>query len=185
MITMKIIGVGLNKTGTTTLGECLRYWGYRHQSFSPLAFDLYVRGRCSEVLAYAGEFDSFDDWPWPLLYPQLDEAFPNSLFILTTRASAEAWYRSLCRHADRTGPTRFRTYVYGHAMPHGHRSEHIALYERHNWSVRQYFQGRPQHLLEVCWENGDGWQQLAAFLRKPIPSVPFPHLNKSDDSELG
>jgi hypothetical protein len=31
----------------------------------------------------------------------------------------------------------------------------------------------------VCWENGDGWKELANFLEKPVPDQPFPHINKT------
>ncbi len=30
---MKVFGIGLNKTGTTTLGLCLQHWGFRHKSY--------------------------------------------------------------------------------------------------------------------------------------------------------
>jgi hypothetical protein len=45
--------------------------------------------------------------------------------------------------------------------------------------VRAYFAGRPDDLLEVCWEAGDGWKELASFLGQPVPALPFPHLNKA------
>ena len=31
---MKVFGVGLQKTGTTTLGECFKMLGYKHLSYS-------------------------------------------------------------------------------------------------------------------------------------------------------
>ncbi|MBI1373228.1 MAG: hypothetical protein GC159_10895 [Phycisphaera sp.] len=175
---MKIVGIGMNKTGTKTLGACLRHWGCRHQTFSAELFDQWVAGCVADLIAHAGFYDSFEDWPWPLLYRQLDTAYPGSRFILTTRISSEVWFDSLCRHAERTGPTRFRTHVYGHAMPHDHRDDHIAVYERHNDEVRRYFATRPDQFIELCWERGDGWEQLADFLGRPVPAIPFPHLNK-------
>jgi len=176
---MKIVGIGLNKTGTTTLGVCLRYWGLNHISFSAKGFDVWRERDIDRLMRWVGMFDSFEDWPWPLIYPQIDQAFPGSKFILTRRADPQVWYASLCKHALRTGPTRFRAEIYGHAMPQDHQAEHIALYEDHLLAVRRYFKDRPQDLLEVCWEEGDGWQKLSSFLGFDCPTVPFPHANKS------
>lgn len=64
-------------------------------------------------------------------------------------------------------------------MPHEHEKEHIQFYENHNKSAREYFKDRPQDLLEVCWEAGDGWRELAEFLNRESPKIPFPHANKS------
>ena len=81
----KVFGVGWAKTGTTTLGECLRLLGSRHQSaMFGLVPDLEAGRR--EVIADAAEpFDSVEDWPWLLLYRELDVRYPGSRFVLTTR----------------------------------------------------------------------------------------------------
>lgn len=175
---MKIIGVGLNKTGTTTLGECLKHWNYTHCSYTLKAFHFWRDQQKEELIQFASRFDSFEDWPWPLCYRELDAAFPGSKFILTTRKTPEIWFDSLCKHADRTGPTEFRKVIYGHEMPHNHEKHHLAFYHRHNEEVRNYFAERPTDFIELCWENGHGWKQLSGFLDKPIPTVPFPHANK-------
>ncbi|TAM96045.1 MAG: hypothetical protein EPN40_09640 [Rhodanobacteraceae bacterium] len=182
---MKIIGIGLNKTGTTTLGACLKIWGLSHLAFSESAFDLWQRNEIPELLEMAEAFESFEDWPWPLVYRPFDEKFPGSKFILTLRSSADIWFASLCKHADRTGPTRFREAIYGYAMPHDHKDRHIQIYEDHLAAVRSYFAHRPGDLLEVCWENGDGWEELARFLGYRTPTVPFPHMNRSPTEPTG
>lgn len=69
----KIFGIGWAKTGTTTLGECLRLLEYRHTSHR---FDLvrHLPSRNLEpIFDVVDEFDSFEDWPWILLYRELDE----------------------------------------------------------------------------------------------------------------
>jgi hypothetical protein len=176
---MKIVGIGLNKTGTKTLGACFRHWGLKHQSFNEEAFELWRRKEVEELLKWVGEYESFEDWPWPLIYADIDRKYPEAKFILTKRKNPETWFHSLCKHADRTGPTIFRKYIYGHELPHHHKAEHIQLYEHHIESVRKYFQHRPDDFLEVCWENGDGWQELARFLGYEAPCIPFPHENKA------
>jgi len=178
---MKVFGIGLNKTGTTTLGICLQQMGFRHTSSNLELTRSVGRGELGPVFDFAEEHESFEDWPWPLLYRELDRRFPGSKFILTTRRDAETWLRSLKNHATLTGPTEFRRIAYGHDMPHGNEADHIARYERHNREVREYFRERPGDLLEVCWETGSGWKELGAFLDRPVPDLPLPHTNRSAD----
>jgi hypothetical protein len=175
----KVLGVGLNKTGTTTLGACLKQLGYRHVTWDRDAFELWRAGRIEDVLERMDAWDSFEDWPWPLVYRELDRRHPDARFVLTVRKDADSWFESLRKHAERTGPTVFREAIYGHAMPHGRRDEHVAIYARHNAEVRAWFRGRPGKLLEVCWERGDGWDALAPFLGHGVPAAAFPHLNRS------
>ena len=131
------------------------------------------------LIERASGYQSFEDWPWALCYRELDQAFPNSRFILTRRRSPDEWYQSLCAHADHTGPTRFREAIYGYEMPHQHRDEHIQYYENHLKKVRNYFRNRPDDLLVVCWEDGDDWRILAKFMGTPVPGIPFPHANRN------
>jgi len=176
---MKIIGIGLNKTGTKTLGACFRHWGLKHKSFDVEAFELWRRKEYRKLLKWAEGYESFEDWPWPMIYKDIDQKFQEAKFILTRRKNPEVWFQSLCKHADRTGPTIFRKYVYGYEMPHHYKNEHIKLYKGHNESVRKYFHDRPNDFLEVCWEDGAGWQELARFLGYEVPNIPFPHENRA------
>jgi Sulfotransferase domain len=176
---MKVVGVGLHKTGTTTLSVCMRHWKFKHISSDRKAFDMYVRGDISGLLEIAAQYDSFEDWPWPLVYREIDRRFPSSKFILTKRSNPQVWFESLCKHAERTGPTNYRRIVYGKAMPHGYKESHIQRYEEHNAEVEAYFRDKPGQLLVVCWENGDGWDELSEFLGLERPSIPFPHANKA------
>jgi hypothetical protein len=175
----KVFGVGLNKTGTSTLGACLTTLGYRHQSYSSAALRAYVDGRVSDLVEMARGFDSCEDWPWPLVWRELYGRYGHGArFVLTTRASSQAWVESLKAHSLNTHPTRaMRPVIYGHYYPHGYEAEHRAAYERHNDAVRSFFAREAPHaLLEVCWETGDGWPQLCGFLSHPVPEAPFPHV---------
>jgi hypothetical protein len=178
---MKVFGIGLNKTGTTTLGLCLKHFGYRHTSSDVTLARHVGRGELEPVFAHADRYDSFEDWPWPLIYRELDTRYPGSKFVLTTRRDAETWLKSLKNHALLTGPTEFREIAYGYPMPHGREAEHIERYERHNREVREYFAGRPEDLLELCWETGSGWKELCGFLGQEVPDLPVPHSNRSVD----
>ncbi len=175
----------MNKTGTKTLGTCFQAFGLNHRSYDPLLLAAFAKGDREAIYRVSDACESFEDWPWPLLYREFDARYPDAKFILTIRKDPEIWFESLCRHADRTGPTTDRQIVYGYPEPYGYRDEHILIYNRHNRDVSAWFAGREQKLLQVCWEEGDGWEKLSVFLGLPVPRIPFPHQNKSRSGEEG
>ncbi len=180
---MKILGVGLQKTGTTTLGASLNLMGYRHQSYAVRAAEMYTHGSIEELLIWTDRFDSFDDVPWALLYQEFDQRHPGSKFVLTRRRSTEAWFTSLRKHIARLGrksaTLEMNQAIYGRPDPQNDKPGAIAVYEQHLRSVREYFADRPEDFIELCWEDGHGWQELAGFLGRPAPAQSFPHANKA------
>lgn len=178
----KVIGVGFHKTGTTTLGECLSLLGYNHISCSREAFILYKASELSALLRLMDFFDSFEDWPWPLIYKEAFEKYPDAKFILTTRQDEAVWFNSLSKHVLRPVAHQFnyRDHIYGRPNPTEHKDICVSKYLQHNQDVRDFFADKPGSLIEVCWEKGDGWEELCSFLEYDIPDVPFPHKNLGD-----
>jgi hypothetical protein len=60
----------------------------------------------------------------------------------------------------------------------------VHRYESHRRRVLDHFSGREQDLLVVCWETGDGWNELCRFLQRPLPDQRFPHENDRRDFEI-
>lgn len=184
---MKIVGIGCNKTGTKTLRTMCEAWGLHHRSYdsdridvSP-AYDLWAAGDLEALMAIVDEHDSLEDWPWMLLYREIDERFPDSKFVLTVRRDAETWYRSMCNMAVRIGPmVLFENAVYGSGMPQGNREGYVGAYVRHNAEVLTYFADRPDQLHIVCWETGEGVDTLPAFLGQD--AIQIPKSNSSPDN---
>ncbi|MDV3351385.1 sulfotransferase [Leptothoe sp. LEGE 181152] len=174
----KIVGVGLGKTGTTSLAYCLTYLGYRHQWYDPDVQLSFQKNR-KAVLEILSNKDSCEDFPWPYLYQDIDEIYPDSKFILTLRKDPETWYASLCKHFDRGGTNQQKQIAYGYSTPRGFKKEHIDLYLKHAQAVQNHFSDRPDKLLVVCWENGDGWREICRFLGHSEPNISFPHANKA------
>lgn len=175
---IKVVGIGLNKTGTKSLCACMRHWGLNHISCSVEAFDLWRNDDFNTLLSWVDKYDSFEDWPWPLIYKLIDVQYPGTKLILTRRKDSETWFDSLCKHAERTGPTLYRKLIYGYEMPHDHKAHHIKIYNDHMESSRDYFNNRRDDFLEVCWEEGDDWSKLSNFLNFECPADLFPHENK-------
>lgn len=173
----KVFGIGLNKTGTTSLGICLKKMGYKHLSCRRDLLEHYTKGYTESVYKVIDDYDSFEDWPYPLMYVDLFKEYPNSKFILTVRSSAEKWLRSLMEHSLYTNPfVHCRKMAYGYSYPHYAQAQHIQFYEAHNRAVVDFFKrmGAEDRLLFACWEQGHGWAELAAFLGRPAPDEPFP-----------
>ena len=177
----KVFGIGWAKTGTTTLGRCLSILGYLHHGPRlDLVLDV-ANSDLRRIKHLAEEHESFTDWPWTLLYRELDKTFPGSRFVLTTRAP-ERWIRSyLNMIAGQGEPTEslnsIRRVIYGIPFPNSSSSDLLARYHRHTNNVLEYFKDRPNSLLVCDWENGDGWEKLCNFLGKPVPAAAFPHEN--------
>lgn len=118
------------------------------------------------------------------MYRELALRYPEARFILTLRRSPEAWVESLKRHSLLTSPKgSCRRLAYGYPYPHGVEAEHIEIYHRHNAEVQAFFaeRGEEGRLRVLCWEDGDGWVELCGFLGHPVPDMPFPRANVTDE----
>lgn len=175
-----MFGIGLNKTGTKTLAACLRQLGFAHLSYRRDLLQKVRDGKLKGVYRAIDAFESFDDWPYPLIYRELAGHYPDARFVLTLRTDADVWLGSLKRHALRTPPfNHSRKLVYGRAYPQGNEAHFREFYRRHEREVRAHFaQHGPERLLVLCWERGDGWQELCGFLGLEVPDTPFPHENR-------
>lgn len=185
----KVFGIGWAKTGTTTLGQCFRTLGYDHQGQNLALIERMMRGSAERAMQIAGEKQSFEDWPWPLLYRELDAAFAGSRFVLTTRDPGR-WlssYRAMLTAEGAPTPqmASIRQYIYGFDVATASDDELMARFCLHDTEVREHFRHRPSDLLVVDWERGDGWAQLCGFLDVAVPEEPFPHLNRRGSLDEG
>jgi hypothetical protein len=173
----KIFGIGMFKTGLTSLGVALEILGYRQSNEEwyhghipddpwntcPAQWSRYI----PVLLERARQFDALKDYPWMFLYREMDREFPNARFIYTMRdpEAVAASNRNLWRvrgAQEENIPSRERI---------------IQRYLDHQRSVLEYFTGRT-NLLVVNWGEKSGWNELCEFLGRSQPTVPFPHANK-------
>jgi hypothetical protein len=92
----------------------------------------------------------------------------------------DKWYRSIASHFG-ANAYHIQQLTYGDDAPApvGHEARYKEVYEAHNRAVSEYFSGRPQDLLVMELEKGDGWAKLGAFLNVPVPDGPFVRTNTS------
>lgn len=182
---MKVFCVGLGKTGTSTFAECMSRLGFLHRTGpGPYGLLQWRAGNSDALLDLAERYDSLDDYPWPFLYRELAERFPDARFVLTVRRDTDTWLRSLCRHYDRAGSSLETRLAYGHASPYQDPEAHRRMYEEHNRAVEEYFQGSDR-LCVLSWDRGDGWPELCGFLGLPTPATSLPHRNAATQKDPG
>ncbi len=178
--TSKIFGIGLSKTGTTSLARALDILGYRTRDY--LGVTHYRTGDLSSVdLDIIDSNDAFTDTPIPSFYRQLDKAYPGSKFILTVR-DKEGWLKSCKKQfnqklADKQNEATRQVFLDLYGTNVFDEEKFSAGYDRFVTGVKDYFRERPEDLLILDVAAGDGWEQLCPFLGKEIPDIPFPRAN--------
>lgn len=172
---MKIIGVGLSKTGTSSLAAALQILGFSCvHSGHPFLIE---------------QAAAMVDTPAASRFRELDVMYPGSKFILTVREQ-QAWLGSCRKHWDRvrldtsSPEVRFeyrwcRVRLFGRIEFEP--ENHWRSYQRHVSEVRSFFAQRPDDLLEMDITRGDGWQPLCEFLDIPVPPTPFPWNNRAPE----
>lgn len=201
----KIFCIGFNKTGTTSLGAAFELFGYRlgDQHAAERLVDDWAQRDFRRLLQYCESADAFQDVPFSLpdTYVALDQAFPQSKFILTVRSSAREWFDSLTRfHTKIVGKNRLptaadlREFAYlepgwvwrAHQLIFGvdeadlyRRELYESQYEAHNAAVKKYFCNRPEDLLVLNLGDADSTTALCRFLGHEPAGLVMPHLNKS------
>ena len=181
----KVFGIGMHKTGTSSLGRALEVLGYQscmgantlraHLGEKKLMTRLFA-GNYAEIFEFADNYSAFNDLPWCLLYKELDAHFPNSKFILTVRNEQE-WIQS-CVKYFKDSTSVFRLWVYGVPNPLNNEKIFLERYRKHNKEVAEYFKGR-KDLLVLDINDEDKWDKVSSFLKKGKPSASFPHINKN------
>jgi len=184
----KIFGVGLSRTGTTSLSSALSILGY-NSLHNPSRMMWLHNDNLGINNYYADGLDALIDTPIPLFYEELDNAYSDSKFILTVR-DPEEWAESAKKHFTKTRAMirslthgkeikRYLNELYGSEV--FNEETWVRAFIEHEQRVKEYFADRPEDLLvlDVC--GGQGWDELCSFLDTREPYIPFPHKSKKEN----
>ena len=175
----KVFCVGFAKTGTTTLKKTLKSLGYRVAGYDEFRHFSKQQHVTFEELAVHGlaamdRFDACQDSPWPILYKELDAAFPGSKFIHVIR-DRDAWIKSAV--GDFSGhPNPMREVIYGTLSPEGNEASWLERYDQHNREVEEYFAGRGDCYLQVKLEELE-FETVCEFLGEKYSGQKLPVAN--------
>jgi len=175
----KVFGIGFQKTATSSLAAALYILGYNVTGFFG-THDADIGEKVYDM-AYdlADRFDAAQDTPWPVLYRELDQKYPDSKFVLTVRPT-DRWIKSVVNHF-KNHYIPAHEWIYGVRTARGNEDVYIQRYEDHNREVLAYFEGRPDDLLVMDITKGDGWEKLCPFVGQEIPPLEFPSQNGAAD----
>jgi hypothetical protein len=187
----KIFGLGLSRTGTTSLHAAAVLLG-----FSAVHYPLCYRNLARHWLdgdfspKHMAPFRCYSDLPTPTFFRELDRSHPGSKFVLTLRDPG-SWADSVERQFARPlppspkNPLRYRIRALCYGNIGFDRSRFLDVYRRHEDAVRAHFAARPQALLVLdLARDPDAWQGLAGFLGVAAPARAFPHLRVPDLGNL-
>ncbi|MBO2453685.1 sulfotransferase family protein [Actinomadura barringtoniae] len=205
---MKVIGVGIGRTGTLSLKAAVERLGFgpcfhgRHVLDHRERLPLWMAAASGEKVDLRGLFAGYEstmDWPGASFWRELVEAYPDAKVILTER-DPDSWYDSVARtiypmFGSRSDPraeearqvvpgldimTEFtRRLIWDGAFFGGR-------FEDRDHAIAVFMAHNeavrrevPAERLLIC-EAAVGWDVLCDFLDVPVPDEPYPHLNDPD-----
>ena len=192
---LRVVGAGLGRTGTTSLrlalqqllgGPCYHMSEVFPRPDHVATWHAAVRGTMPDWPGLFSGFVAAVDWPASGFWPELCDAFPDAVVLLSMRESPEVWWRSasqtILHVADRSDVppeeaewfAMYRAFLRNRFTPQWRNpAAAMEAYTRHNEAVRARVP--PARLVE--WRPGDGWDPLCAALDVPVTSEPFPWTN--------
>ena len=179
----KIFGIGLSKTGTTSLAHALEILDYKTKDYPGI--ETYRAGDLSSIdLDIVDAYDALTDTPIPSFYRELDTRYPSSKFVLTVR-EMDGWLRSCKRQfTERLAEKRTEAHnqlfmdLYGCVV--FDEQKFIDGYKRFVDGVMEYFRDREKDLLIINIADSEGWEKLCPFLGHNVPDIPFPKSNVTE-----
>jgi Sulfotransferase domain len=206
---MKVIGVGVPRTGTLSQKVALEMLGV-----GPCYHMVNVLGDLTQVPLWTNALDGAPDWSaifgqcrstvdWPggFFYRELMEFYPEAKLVLSTRDPDE-WEKSMRDTVWGTyfGGTLISHLSYARTIVDPQWDAYISMMKRMLWEDRGTFVGtheKPGQLADglvrfheevqstvpadrlLVWSVGEGWEPLCDFLGAEVPDAPFPRLNDS------
>ena len=199
-MTLRIIGSGFGRTGTTSLKEALEVLGFGpcHHAVEVLAhpeqIPVWHRALAGEAVDWSLVLSSYRsqiDWPGAHFWRELAAAYPAAKVIHSIRP-VEAWWNSYSAtigkhlHGRRGGllPIDLQRWfddleemvgrqTFGSTVLD--KEAAVAAYLRRTEDVRAAIP--PSRLL--VFGVAEGWEPLCAFLGVAVPDRPFPRLNST------
>jgi hypothetical protein len=189
----RVFGIGLSRTGTTSLAHALRHLGYNTVHWS----------QNGKVIGWPEllDADAATDTPCSAQFEALYYTFENSKFVYTVR-DVDQWTNSMKEYFGIEEPSDFRDLPEGEVYWRSDHSWgwynavrriqiHECLYAQHDsWTdayqafdtrVQHFFDNKPSDcFLEMNITDGEGWGVLCPFLGHESPDRPFPHRSRFD-----
>ena len=199
---LRVIGVGLPRTGTSSLKAALDILG-----LTPCHHMLHLFGKVDRIKAFIQAYDgekidfyelmkgygSTVDAPTIHFYKEIQQAYPQAKLILTVRDSDEKWFQS---YQNTIGSLLQSKFTYAAISVIRPLRLHYTLAQKCDEKfIRDYGEMGPlvhrKHNQQIINENKnnnllvfnvrEGWGPLCKFLEVDIPQdIPFPDVNDGE-----
>lgn len=193
-MTLRLIGAGLGRTGTTSLKIALeKLLGapchhmmelFAHPEQIPV-WHAAARGEMPDWRRFLSGYAAAVDWPSAAFWPELAAAFPDAVILLSEREPA-SWWKSASGTIFQAIPQApnpaWRDMVVDlmrerFTWPLDDQGAVLAAYERWYADARARI---PRDRL-LTWRASDGWAPLCQALGVAVPSDPFPRANTTEE----
>ena len=190
-MSLRVIGAGLGRTGTTSLLVALRQLLKKpcyHMSEvfdnegHPEIWKQAAEGTLPDWKHLFNEFGATVDWPSAAFWSELSDTFPDALILLSERDS-ESWWNSSSETifrldnipgADDSKRSMLESlFTNKFTLDYLDKDKAIAAYEKHNQFVKESV---PADRL-LIWNTTEGWEPICHALDLPVPDTPFPKVN--------
>lgn len=203
-MSLEVIGAGFGRTGTASMKAALERLGYikTHHMFEVMDdcrqmamwHDIAMGGQPDWDSIYEG-YPAAVDFPTAAYWRELTRYYPEAKVILTLR-DEDAWWKSarstiiaigraapawanrlipaLRENREMVNGTVWDRMFDGRQFEEAHAKR---VFREHNAAVQAEL--APERLL--VFDVSQGWEPLCAFLGKPVPGEPFPHVNDSQE----
>lgn len=196
---MKILGVGLSRTGTLSLHSALQVLGFSSLHYDTVRLNDVLNGSNNRPdFRRYDDIDAVVDLPAAYFYDELILAYPDCKCVLTVRA-VDAWWKSVSRHFNEHHPAEAPGYGLKRRLksfwkpPREPVQDLSRDYNRIRIQLRNLVYGSTtakeyiykkkylQHnervlniiprdrLLVMDIAAGDSWEKLCPFLGVPLP----------------
>lgn len=178
----KVFGVGMHRTGTTSLRSAMPTLGYK--TVKPWRWTgrynntLKSENVLADAFYLAANYDAAIYMPFMTFYKELYAAYPDAKFVLTER-NEDAWIKSMVHFFGKRNWPEVR-FVFGCDATPENEEMLRTVFRRHNREVKSFFEDKPGSLLVMNLSKGDGWMELCDFIGADIPNAKFPRSNEKD-----
>jgi len=194
-MTLKVIGAGYPRTGTSSLKLALEQLGFdRCHHMREVIMDMpsarlwveAAEGRPDWERIFEG-YQSCTDAPGCSFWRELADVYPDAKVLLSVR-DADQWFDSTQatvfsdQMLNRQFGSDMRDFFAKVVTPEFGEQIHdrdimVAQFERH---MQEVIAAIPEPRLLV-YDVREGWEPLCAWLGVPVPETPFPHTNTREE----
>jgi len=210
IVPMRVLALGLGRTGTASLRTALKELGYTdtyHMMNASVenppdclcwmdAFAAKYEGKGkfgrAEWDALLGHCQAVCDWPAVAFAKELIEAYPEAKIIITTR-DVDSWHKSVMKTVDwRANDPELRAvanfdWAAGLYYPMLRKFWDNFFYGDFENRGKERFQDYYKEIREMVppgqlleFRVSSGWRPLCEYLGEPVPDKPFPRSNDAD-----